>query len=85
MLRILDLTTRKLAGVRKRDPRKVSLASVVKIRTCVGNARLARRLMMGHDRSVSRLIRQATLDPGPESRAQSYRECCHARTDPIQQ
>jgi putative transposase len=48
---------------RKGDPRKVALASVVKERTSVGNEWLANRLQMGHDRSVSRLIRHGREDP----------------------
>jgi len=47
---------------RKRDPRKVALASVVKARTSVCNEWLAIRLEMGHNRSVSRLVRQGNND-----------------------
>jgi REP element-mobilizing transposase RayT len=47
---------------RKGDPRKVALASVVKAHTSVCNEWLAARLEMGHNRSVSRLIRQGAAD-----------------------
>jgi hypothetical protein len=47
---------------RKGDPLKVALASVVKAHTSVGNEWLAIRLAMGHNRSVSRLIRQGNND-----------------------
>ena len=48
---------------RKGDPRKVALAAVIKTHTHVSNEWLANRLAMGHNRSVSRLIRQAGDDP----------------------
>lgn len=51
------------AKTRKGEPRKVALATLVKSRTCVGNEWLARRLVMGHNRSVSRLIRQGRDKP----------------------
>jgi len=47
---------------RKGDPRKVALASVVKAHISAGNEWLAIRLEMGHNRSVSRLIRQGNND-----------------------
>ena len=47
-----------LSRVRKGDPRKAALASVVKANTSVSNEWLAQRLEMGHNRSGSRLIRQ---------------------------
>lgn len=53
----------RLIRTRKGDPRKVALASVVKARTSVGNEWLAQRLEMGHNRSVSRLIRQGNDNP----------------------
>jgi putative transposase len=46
------------ATARKGDLRKIALATLVKTRTCVSNEWLARRLDMGHNRSMSRLIRQ---------------------------
>jgi putative transposase len=48
----------KLIQARKGDLRKVALATVVKEHTSVSNEWLAQRLEMGHNRSVSRLIRQ---------------------------
>jgi len=48
----------RLIQTRKGDPRKVALATVIKAHTSVGNEWLAQRLDMGHNRSVSRLIRQ---------------------------
>ena len=48
----------RLIQTRKGDPRKVALATVLKAHTSVGNEWLAQRLDMGHNRSVSRLIRQ---------------------------
>jgi putative transposase len=50
--------TGQLIPARKGDPRKVALASTIKARTSASNEWLAKRLEMGHDRSVSRLIRQ---------------------------
>jgi REP element-mobilizing transposase RayT len=52
-----------LTEMRKGDPRKVALATLVKSRTSAGNQWLADRLHMGHDRSVSRLVRQGREDP----------------------
>ena len=49
-----------LLPARKGDPRKVALATFVRSRTAVGNEWIANRLEMGHNRSVSRLIRQGT-------------------------
>jgi REP element-mobilizing transposase RayT len=59
-LRALELCDAKgkLLPARKGDPRKVALATLVRTRTAMGNPWLAKRLEMGHDRSVSRLIRQ---------------------------
>lgn len=61
-LGLMDVTGQ-LIQTRKGDPRKVALASVVKAHTSVGNEWLAQRLAMGHDRSVSRLIRQDNENP----------------------
>ena len=61
ILGLLD-ETGLLILTRKGDPRKVALTSMVKAHTSVGNKWLARRLDMGHDRSVSRLIRQGNDD-----------------------
>ncbi len=47
-----------LLPARKGDPRKVALATLLRTHTAISNAWLAKRLAMGHDRSVSRLIRQ---------------------------
>jgi len=52
-----------LIQTRKGDPRKVALATVVRTHTSVGNEWLAQRLEMGHDRSLSRLIRQGKENP----------------------
>jgi hypothetical protein len=43
---------------RKGESRKVALATVIKAHTSGGSEWLAQRLDMGHNRSVSRLIRQ---------------------------
>jgi hypothetical protein len=48
---------------RKGDPRKVALATVVKAHTSVDNEWISQRLKMGHNRSVSRLIRQGNDKP----------------------
>ena len=47
----------KLLPARKGDPRKVALATLLRTRTALGNEWVAKRREMGHDRSVSRLIR----------------------------
>ena len=43
---------------RKGDPRKVALATLLRAHTAMNNEWVAKRLDMGHDKSVSRLIRQ---------------------------
>lgn len=45
-------------NARKGDPHKTALATLIKTRTCVSNEWLAGCLKMGHNRPVSRLIRQ---------------------------
>ena len=50
-------------SLRKGDPRKVAIAILVKTTTSVGNQWVADRLEMGHNRSVSRLIREGKQDP----------------------
>ena len=44
----------KLLPARKGDPRKVALATLIRTHTVMGNEWVAKRLEMGHDRSVSR-------------------------------
>ena len=44
--------------VRKSDPRKVAIAILIKRHTSASNIWIAKRLGMGHDRSVSRLMKQ---------------------------
>ncbi len=44
--------------IRKGDPRRVEIATVIKKCTAVSNHWIAERLGMGHNRSVSRLIRK---------------------------
>jgi putative transposase len=48
--------------LRKGDPRKVAMAIIIKRHTSVSNFWIAERLGMGHDRSVSRLIKQGKAD-----------------------
>ena len=59
-LQMLELCDEKgkLLPARKGDARKVALATLLRTRTATGNEWVAKRLEMGHDRSVSRLIRQ---------------------------
>ena len=45
-------------NARKGDPRKVAMAILIKRHTSASNIWIAERLGMGHDRSVSRLIKQ---------------------------
>jgi len=45
-------------NARKGDPRKVAIAILIKRHTSASNIWTAKRLGMGHDRSVSRLIKQ---------------------------
>lgn len=59
----LGLAASELAALRKGDPRKVALATLVRARTGVSNQWVAQCLAMGHDRSVSRLIRQGRDNP----------------------
>jgi hypothetical protein len=58
-LKMMDLDTemQNLSELPKGDPRKVALASLVRMRTSVTNAWLAERLAMGQSGSVSRLIK----------------------------
>lgn len=51
-----------LKDQRKGDAGKVALATLVRTRTAISNAWVSKRLHMGHDRSVSRLIRQGAED-----------------------
>ena len=61
--KILELNlTEKGVELRKGDPRKVAIACVIKKRTHVTNQWIATKLDMGHDRSVSRLIRKAQTE-----------------------
>lgn len=46
-------------SIKKGDPRKVAIAAIIKTRTNASNVWISQRLGMGHDRSVSRLIKQA--------------------------
>ncbi len=59
-LRKLELCDEKgkLQAAPKGDPRKVALATLLRTHTAMRNEWIAKRLEMGHDRSVSRLIRQ---------------------------
>ena len=61
-LGLLDETGQAIP-TRKGDPRKVALASVLKAHTSVDNEWISQRLEMGHNRSVSRLIRQGHENP----------------------
>jgi putative transposase len=49
-------------SIRKGDSRKVAIAILIKRHTSVSNIWIAERLGMGHDRSVSRLIKQGKTD-----------------------
>ena len=61
--KILELNlTEKGVELRKGDPRKVAIACVIKKRTHLTNQWIATKLDMGHDRSVSRLIRKAQTE-----------------------
>lgn len=52
-----------LARLRKGDPRKVQLATVLRSHTAVSNAWIADRLVMGHPGAVSRLVALGRADP----------------------
>lgn len=41
----------------------MALASLLKAHTCVDNVWISQRMAMGHNRSVSRLIRQGNDNP----------------------
>lgn len=49
-------------NTKKGDPRKVAIATLIKCHTSASNLWIAERLGMGHDRSVSRLIKQGKDD-----------------------
>ena len=49
-------------SLRKGDPRKVAMAMLIKRHTSASNIWIAERLGMGHDRSVSRLIKRGKDD-----------------------
>ncbi len=49
-------------SIRKGDSRKVAIAILIKRHTSVSNIGIAERLGMGHDRSVSRLMKQGKTD-----------------------
>jgi putative transposase len=50
-------------SVKKGDPRKVAIAAIIKARTNASNHWISERLGMGHDRSVSRLVKQGKEQP----------------------
>lgn len=52
-----------LSAMRKGDVREVAVAMVLKARTKVGNEWITQRLKMGHNRSVSRLIKMGREEP----------------------
>jgi putative transposase len=62
-LGLLESVDGRMVHMRKGDPRKVVIATLVKSRTSVGNEWLAQRLEMGHSRAMSRLIRQGRENP----------------------
>ena len=63
-----------LLPARKGDPRKVALATLLRSHTTITNLWLATRLAMGHDRSVSRLIRQGTDHPAVRQHLRSLEQ-----------
>jgi hypothetical protein len=67
-----------LAKLRKGDERKAAIAMIVRAQTSASNEWPAKRLKMGHDRSVSWLIRTGKIDP----EAMRLRKCYHAGLTP---
>jgi len=61
-------------GIRKGDPRKVAIAIIIKRHTSVSNLWMAERLGMGHDRSVSRLIKHGKSDETIQKLCQKLRK-----------
>jgi hypothetical protein len=61
-------------GFRQGDLNKVAIATTIKRHTSVSNLWIAERLGMGHDRSVSRLIKQGKSDEIIEKLCQKLRK-----------
>ncbi len=59
-LRALGLSQADLSGLKKGDERKIALAALIRARTCVPNAWIARELHLGHVSRVSRCASQAS-------------------------
>jgi hypothetical protein len=53
-----------LVGLKKSDPRKVKLATLLRAHTSVSNEWIAGKLAMGHPGSVSRLVALCRSDRG---------------------
>ena len=69
-------------NARKGDTRKVAMAILIKRHTSASNIWIAERLGMGHDRSVSRSIKQGKDNEIISQRCKELEKCYNARTDP---
>ena len=79
-LAYFNLTQSELADLRRNDPRKIMLARLIRQRTSVANAWIARELALGHASSVSRYSGQAdTLDVELDLR--NLIECMESKRD----
>ena len=70
-------------NARKGDTRKVAMAILIKRHTSASNIWIAERIGMGHDRSVSRSIKQGKDNEIISQRCKELEKCYNARTDPI--
>jgi hypothetical protein len=79
-LAYFNLKQSELADLRRNDPRKVMLARLIRQRTSVANAWIARELALGHASSLSRYSgRVDKLDVDPELK--NLIECLESRRD----
>lgn len=69
-------------NMRKGDTRKVAMAITIKRLTSVSNFWIAERLGMGHDRSVSKLIKQGKEDETLQKRCQELEKMLQYEQQP---
>lgn len=69
-----------LSAMKKGDPGKVMVATLLRERTAVGNEWIAKRLAMGHSGSVSRLVVGSKSDPEMQRKFQKLKKLLKCNT-----
>jgi hypothetical protein len=69
-------------SIRKGDTRKVAMAILIKRHTSVSNIWIAERLGMGHDRPVSRLIKQGKTDETTQKQCKELEKMLQCEQQP---